>query len=245
MTDLPAFLDALDVRLRRQLEDGTVLTSIVLAATLANARRDVEHEHPTPALGWSEWLDWAGGPDAKCPLPSDAGVRLEGCPYSMRAELWTWDKICRFRYRTDNPADWVERGDWIPPAALWDERCPVRLEWTMSLEPGAVRRPGTMNLVRSGWDGITHIRLRPREAKAGEACERPNDDTAQALLRQAMKPEEIAGEKQGERVDALISWMVRFGEGHANPKWLAEHAAELAFYAHQQRLASMKERGNG
>lgn len=71
------------------------------------------------------------------------------------------------------------------------------------------------------------------------------DDTAAALLQRAMKPEEISGENQGARVDELVRWMVRFGDGHANPKWLAEHAAELAYYAYQQRLAARERARRG
>jgi len=51
-------------------------------------------------------------------------------------------------------------------------------------------------------------------------------------LSHAMKPEEITGdtETKNARVEELVRWMARYNEGHANPKWLAEHATELAYH---------------
>jgi len=52
------------------------------------------------------------------------------------------------------------------------------------------------------------------------------------LLSHTMKPEEISGdiEIKNSRVEELVRWMARYNEGHANPKWLAEHATELAYH---------------
>lgn len=52
------------------------------------------------------------------------------------------------------------------------------------------------------------------------------------LLPHTMKPEEIAGDADTKhrRVVELVRWMVRYNDGSANPKWLAEHATELAHY---------------
>lgn len=52
------------------------------------------------------------------------------------------------------------------------------------------------------------------------------------LLPHCLKPDEITGtaEVKHERVVELVHWMARYGEGNANPKWLAAHAAELAHY---------------
>jgi hypothetical protein len=52
------------------------------------------------------------------------------------------------------------------------------------------------------------------------------------LLKFCLKPEEITGdiEIKNARVRELVNWMARYGEGNANPKWLAPHAAELAHY---------------
>lgn len=52
------------------------------------------------------------------------------------------------------------------------------------------------------------------------------------LLQHTMKPEEIAGDADTKhrRVVELVRWMVRYNEGNANPKWLAEHATESRLY---------------
>lgn len=52
------------------------------------------------------------------------------------------------------------------------------------------------------------------------------------LLKCCLKPEEITGsiEIKNARIEELVHWMARYGEGNANPKWLASHAAELAHY---------------
>jgi hypothetical protein len=52
------------------------------------------------------------------------------------------------------------------------------------------------------------------------------------LLNASLKPEEIAGspETQHNRVNELIRWFARYTQGNANPKWLAAHACELAYY---------------
>lgn len=58
------------------------------------------------------------------------------------------------------------------------------------------------------------------------------DVDASALLKASLKPDEIAGDAatQRRRVHELLRWFVRFQSGNANPKWLREHAAELAYY---------------
>lgn len=56
-----------------------------------------------------------------------------------------------------------------------------------------------------------------------------SDERLAVFLRHAMKPDEIAGPKSAERVDELLGWFKRYLEGHANPKWLVAHAAELAY----------------
>lgn len=57
-------------------------------------------------------------------------------------------------------------------------------------------------------------------------------DLRDRLLKHCLKPEEITGdvETKNARVVELVNWMARHGEGNANPKWLAAHAAELAHY---------------
>lgn len=57
-------------------------------------------------------------------------------------------------------------------------------------------------------------------------------DIRTRLLKCCLKPEEITGDTdtKNNRVVELVNWMARYGEGHANPKWLASHAAELAHY---------------
>lgn len=58
------------------------------------------------------------------------------------------------------------------------------------------------------------------------------DGDVAALRDAGLKPEEIAGDavKQQERVSELVHWFARFLRGSANPKWLASHAMELAYY---------------
>ena len=53
-----------------------------------------------------------------------------------------------------------------------------------------------------------------------------------ALLQNTLKPEEINGtyQQQIERVQELLAWFVRYANGQANPKWVARHAFELAYY---------------
>ncbi len=52
------------------------------------------------------------------------------------------------------------------------------------------------------------------------------------LLPFTMKPEEITGDMdtKNRRVVELVNWIARYNEGYANPKWLAEHATELAYH---------------
>lgn len=59
-----------------------------------------------------------------------------------------------------------------------------------------------------------------------------NPDRLALLLKHSMKPEEISGSEgvQHSRVAEILSWMARYVQGQANPKWLAEHACELAYY---------------
>jgi hypothetical protein len=37
-------------------------------------------------------------------------------------------------------------------------------------------------------------------------------------------------DSKNRRVEELIHWMVRYGAGGANPKWIDGHAMELAHY---------------
>lgn len=52
------------------------------------------------------------------------------------------------------------------------------------------------------------------------------------LLPHTLKPEEITGDMdtKNRRVVELVNWIARYNEGYANPKWLAQHATELAYY---------------
>lgn len=52
------------------------------------------------------------------------------------------------------------------------------------------------------------------------------------LLPHTLKPEEITGSADIKncRVKELVNWIARYNEGGANPKWLAAHATELAYY---------------
>lgn len=52
------------------------------------------------------------------------------------------------------------------------------------------------------------------------------------LLSKCLKPEVISGDlvNRIERVQELISWFERYAVGSGNPKWLAGHAFELAYY---------------
>jgi hypothetical protein len=58
------------------------------------------------------------------------------------------------------------------------------------------------------------------------------DDVVALLLSKGLKPEEIAvGSAAREaRINELIYWFARYFKGSANPKWLASHAAELAYF---------------
>ena len=73
-----------------------------------------------------------------------------------------------------------------------------------------------------------------------------SEEQVAILLSGCMKPEEINGaqEVQHERVVELLHWFARYALGHANPKWLVEHAMELAYYIANQgvnRHLDMKE----
>ena len=59
----------------------------------------------------------------------------------------------------------------------------------------------------------------------------------QILLSQCMKPEEIAGDTEAkeQRINELIRWFARYATGHANSKWLHEHAFELAHYINERK----------
>ena len=136
-------------------------------ATIGLLEREIERltrADPTPEAGWSEWMNWAGGP---CPLPRDAVFQLGDCDTLFHgSRLGNWANITRFRYRTTDPAGWLPRGDWIPPAELWEEGSPVRCEWiNATVDSGVIFREGFE--FRSGWTRATHIRLLPAEpAKA-------------------------------------------------------------------------------
>lgn len=58
------------------------------------------------------------------------------------------------------------------------------------------------------------------------------EEDIKALLTNSLKPEEIGGDgvTQHKRIDELIHWFIRYTRGQANPKWLASHACELAYY---------------
>lgn len=246
MTDLTAFLDALDRRMNDWMQKFGVVDPapmLALQNMIRGARDDIaavptveeicdamapgvaalRAEIATPALGWSEWLEWAGGP---CPLPANVPVEWDfPGPRGQTVEeagYWDWPQRAgkRFCYREDAPGGWVERGDFIPPAWLWGEACPVRCEWTMGLDQAHL--PGAMRLVHSGWDGITHIRLVARE-KAGDACEMPEGWSINGLNELIMPNGRIA----------FVQWHY------------AHYGPDTIRRAVDAWLASMKERGNG
>ena len=191
MSDLPAFLDALDKRMNDWMQKfgvGEPAPMLALQNMIRGARDDIaavptveeicdamapgvaalRAEIATPALGWSEWLEWSGGP---CPLPGDTTVEVEyisNASHGYLAAGHDWSRIRRFRYRCD-PSGGLPRGDFVPTDALWDEACPVRLEWTCTLSESGV--PG--RAFDTNWKGVNFIRIVPRE-KAGEACEMPD-----------------------------------------------------------------------
>lgn len=81
-----------------------------------------------------------------------------------------------------------------------------------------------------GWNAAC-VAEPPRRQQAVQGEPWPDVD-ASALLKASLKPDEIAGDAatQRRRVHELLRWFVRFQSGNANPKWLREHAAELAYY---------------
>jgi hypothetical protein len=52
------------------------------------------------------------------------------------------------------------------------------------------------------------------------------------LLVHCLKPDEINGDADTKdaRVKELVYWFARYADGRANPKWVTEHAMELAHY---------------
>jgi len=52
------------------------------------------------------------------------------------------------------------------------------------------------------------------------------------LLRECMKPGAISGgsDIKDARVRELVYWFERLADDEANPKWMYEHAMELAYY---------------
>lgn len=77
-----------------------------------------------------------------------------------------------------------------------------------------------------------YIRELERAQHAGEAAFGLTPEQIGGLLDAGLKPDEIGGEPgvQQERVSELLQWFARFMTGRANPKWLASHACELAYY---------------
>ena len=84
---------------------------------------------PTPEAGWSEWMNWAGGP---CPLPGGTQCLCEmrdpdNIPHVRVAESWFWlhedrgHDIVRFRYATDDPSGWLPRGDDCDAMMFWQQ----------------------------------------------------------------------------------------------------------------------------
>lgn len=53
---------------------------------------------------------------------------------------------------------------------------------------------------------------------------------AARFLPECLKPEEISGEKRGDRIAELMGWFDRYYNGKANPKWFKSHTAELCYY---------------
>lgn len=72
----------------------------------------------------------------------------------------------------------------------------------------------------------------PCNNQLGQTPEETMSEIREKLLKASLKPEEISGDTdtKNARVTELVRWMARYTEGHANPKWLASHAAELAYY---------------
>ena len=86
-------------------------------------------EEPAPEAGWSEWMNWAGGP---CPLPGGTQCLCEmrdpdNIPHVRVAESWFWlhedrgHDIVRFRYATDDPSGWLPRGDDCDAMMFWQQ----------------------------------------------------------------------------------------------------------------------------
>lgn len=135
-----------------------------MRAMIAEARE----QKSEPGGGWSEWLEWRGG---RCPLPGGTRVKIERRDTVVfniadaASVIWACTVgtlgIRRFRYRATDALGWLPRGGWIPPAELFDEASPMRLEWLV--DDGVA--PYSGDWLPSTWRGVTHIRLVARERK--------------------------------------------------------------------------------
>lgn len=85
-------------------------------------------------------------------------------------------------------------------------------------------------------DLVDQLRNKPRPARQSAEPVAPgfglDEGQLTKLLTSSLKAEEINGEPatQHQRVHELLHWFARYADGHANGKWLAGHAFELAYY---------------
>ena len=82
------------------------------------------------------------------------------------------------------------------------------------------------------------METQPAAAVSEPAAKVGTPEQAQRFLEMSMKPEQISDDRRIERLQELLSWFSRLIDGHANPKWLREHAYELAYAVATTPLAA-------
>jgi hypothetical protein len=126
--------------------------------------------------------------------------------------------------------EWDTFKAWVP--AHWD-RATTACAWSTWQErarlAAVARHPQPPDVHLAQAQGHAPADERSLRALAGFNL---TPEKLQQLLDGCLKPDEIAGpaDVQLERVEELLHWFARYTQRQANPKWLASHACELAYY---------------
>ena len=162
--ELRASRAALDELLDSHISGGCeMLATADLRAMIAEAREPTAPAKSEACGYWSEWFEWRGGP---CPLPPRADVQCEyrdGSDGAAFAAHFGWKHhdnhadIIRFRYASRDRLGWLDFDPekWPPPAELFDDACPVKLEWAVDVGHEFV----TGFNRRADWGGVHYVRL--------------------------------------------------------------------------------------
>lgn len=154
-TNLDTLLAALDAKLAD------------LRAMIAEAREPATPAKSEPGGYWIGPFKWRGGP---CPLPADSRWEFrnhaDSTTYGGSGDFPSiWPTSGIFFYSAPDPLGWLDFDPavWTPPAELFDDDCPVRLEW--AADAGHEFVTGFNRL--EGWGGVHYVRLVAREVGNG------------------------------------------------------------------------------